>query len=267
MRFTFYKFNRNLYFCSNHYFICIMFSFFKPKPQLKQLLDNSYIDIHSHILPGIDDGSKNNADSELLLNGMIAMGFKKSITTPHTIKNSWDNTKESITATTRQLYTDFPQQTNRLQLQCASEYYLDDHFVSQFQSEDLLTLKNKHVLVEMSYMNAPLQLFDILFELQVKGYTPVLAHPERYSFYHENFQAYHQLKKAGCLFQMNLLSSVGYYGDAVMQTANELLKNKLIDFVGSDMHHKGHLNAFDSKVRISCIKELKTAIANNVFFD
>ncbi len=244
-----------------------MLSLFKSKPQLRQVLDTSYIDIHSHILPGIDDGAKNNQDSELLLNGMIALGFKKSITTPHTIKNSWDNTKEKITTTTATLCIDFPEQSERLQLACASEYYLDDNFVTQFQNEDLLTLKNKHVLVEMSYMSAPLQLYDILFELQLKGYTPVLAHPERYSFYHNSFENYMQLKKAGCLFQMNLLSSVGYYGDDVMQTANNLLKSDLIDFVGSDMHHKGHLDAFENKVRIPSIKKLQQAISNNSFFE
>lgn len=244
-----------------------MLSFFKSKPQLKQLITNSFVDIHSHLLPGIDDGAKNNEESLFLMNGMIDMGFKKCITTPHTIKNSWDNSADKIVSKTTQLCAEYPMETNRLQLTCASEYYMDSHFVSQFQAEELLTLKNKHVLVEMSYVTPPLELYDILFELQLKGYTPVLAHPERYGFFHNSFENYDKLKKAGCLFQLNLLSSVGYYGEDVMRTANSLLKNEMIDFVGSDIHHKGHLNAFSATVKLKAVKELKTAIANNVFFN
>ncbi len=99
----------------------------------------------------------------------------------------------------------------------------------------LLVLKDNYVLVEMSYINQPIQLYDIIFELQVAGYKPVLAHPERYAFFHHNFKNYEKLKHQGCLFQLNLLSTIGYYGTEVTKTAEKLLQIGMIDFVGSDV--------------------------------
>lgn len=244
-----------------------MFSIFKSKPVLRELIPNNYVDIHSHILPGIDDGAKNNNDSQFILTEMKKLGFKKAITTPHTIKNVWDNSKTDIENTYAKLKADLPNQTQDLQLKVASEYFMDENFLELFKSESLLTLKENCVLVEMSYLNPPIQLFEILFELQLKGYKPVLAHPERYNFYHNNFKVYEHLKKAGCFFQMNLLSSVGYYGKDVAITADKLLEKGLIDFVGSDIHHENHIKSFENKIIIKNVSELEKTINANVYFE
>ena len=244
-----------------------MFSIFKSKPVLRELIPNNYVDIHSHILPGIDDGAKNNKDSQFILTEMKKLGFKKAITTPHTIKNVWDNSKTDIENTYAKLKADLPNQTQDLQLKVASEYFMDENFLELFKSESLLTLKENCVLVEMSYLNPPIQLFEILFELQLKGYKPVLAHPERYNFYHNNFKVYEQLKKAGCFFQMNLLSSVGYYGKDVAITADKLLEKGLIDFVGSDIHHENHIKSFENKIIIKNVSELEKTINANIYFE
>ncbi len=243
-----------------------MFSLFKSKPKLFKLIPENYIDIHSHVLPGIDDGAKTIEDTRFLLNEMLDFGFKKVIATPHTMKNVWDNSKAIILQTKAKVEKELSQESNRLQLTCASEYFLDANFVNQFETESLLTLKENYVLVEMSYLNAPIQLYDILFELQLKGYKPILAHPERYIFFHSNFSEYEKLKKAGCLFQMNLLSSVGYYGKEVSLIAEKLLAKEMIDFVGSDIHHKNHILAFKDKIVIKSIDQFEVAIANNSFF-
>ena len=243
-----------------------MLSLFKSKPKLSELIPKDYIDIHSHILPGIDDGAKNLENSEFLLDAMVALGFKKIITTPHTMKNVWDNSRIEIENTLQLVKEKLPKLSEKLDISCASEYFIDENFIEQFQNEKLLPLKDNYVLVEMSYLNAPIQLYDILFSLQLNGYQPVLAHPERYSFFHSNFKEYEKLKKAGCLFQMNLLSSVGYYGKEVAETANKLLANNLINFVGSDVHHHKHIKAFSNKVVIKEVKKLEIAIANNSFF-
>jgi tyrosine-protein phosphatase YwqE len=243
-----------------------MLSLFKSKPKLSELIPNDYIDIHSHVLPGIDDGAKNLDNTEFLLNEMVAFGFQKVITTPHTIKNVWDNSRIDIENALKLVKEKIPNLSDQLAISCASEYFMDENFVQQFQNEKLLTLKDNYVLVEMSYLNAPIQLYDILFNLQLEGYQPVLAHPERYGFFHSNFKEYERLKKAGCLFQMNLLSSVGYYGKDVAETANKLLANDLINFVGSDIHHEHHIKAFSNKVIIKEVKKLENAIANNSFF-
>lgn len=243
-----------------------MFSLFKSKPKLFELIPENYVDIHSHVLPGIDDGAKTIEDTRFLLNEMLDFGFKKVITTPHTMKNVWDNTKTAILEAKAKVEKELPSESNRLQLSCASEYFLDADFVKLFETESLLTLKENYVLVEMSYLNAPIQLYDILFELQLKGYKPILAHPERYIFFHSNFSEYEKLKKAGCLFQMNLLSSVDYYGKEVSLIAEKLLAKEMIDFVGSDIHHKNHILAFKDKIVIKSINQFEVAIANNSFF-
>ena len=153
-----------------------------------------------------------------------------------------------------------------LPFNAAAEHMMDDTFVELFKSKPLQTLKENYVLVEMSYINAPINLYDILFELQLAGYKPVLAHPERYMFFHHKFEEYNKLKKAGCLFQLNLLSATGYYGEGVLKAAEKLLNENMIDFTGSDVHHKRHAEAFKNNVPFKKTDSLVKAIKNNAFF-
>lgn len=243
-----------------------MLSLFKSKPRLSELIPNDYIDIHSHILPGIDDGAQNMENSKFLLESMIGFGFSKVITTPHTMKNVWDNSSATINNALNLVQTDLPKLSKQVNLQSASEYFLDENLMQLAQKEKLLTLKDNYILVEMSYLNAPIQLYDFLFELQLKGYQLVLAHPERYTFFHSKKKEYNKLKKAGCLFQMNLLATVGYYGNEVAETADYLLKENQYDFVGSDIHHKNHIAAFQNKLVIKNHKQMEMIIEKNSFF-
>ncbi|UGS24190.1 tyrosine-protein phosphatase [Flavobacterium channae] len=243
-----------------------MLSLFKSKPKLAELIPSGYVDIHSHVLPGIDDGAQNIADTEFLLKEMKQLGFSKVITTPHTMKNVWDNTTDSIRNTHVLVQKELPELSKKVALNCASEYFLDENLMQLAQQESLLTLKDNVILIEMSYLNAPIQLYDFLFELQLKGYQLVLAHPERYNYFHSNKKEFAKLKKAGCLFQLNLLATVGYYGKNVAETADYLLKEDLYDFVGSDIHHKNHVAAFQNKVIIKNHKTLEETMTKNVFF-
>jgi tyrosine-protein phosphatase YwqE len=243
-----------------------MFSIFKSKPVLKDLIPDDHIDIHSHLLPGIDDGAKNFEDTLLLTTALQGFGVSQFITTPHIIQHVWDNTHEQILAKKAETVLELQRNHISIPFKAAAEYLMDDQFVRLFQSKDLLTLKDNYVLVEMSYINAPIQLYDILFDLQVAGYIPVLAHPERYLFYHNNFNEYVKLKRAGCLFQLNLLSIVGYYGAGITKIAEQLLQKGLYSFVGSDVHHNNHIAAFDQKVQIKDVMPLQEAFANNQFF-
>ena len=243
-----------------------MLSLFKSKPKLAELIPSGYVDIHSHILPGIDDGAQKIKDSEFLLESMIDFGFSKVITTPHTMKNVWDNTTSSIGDAYNLVHSELPELSKQVSLQFASEYFLDENLIRLAQQEKLLSLKDNFILIEMSYLNAPIQLYDFLFELQLKGYQLVLAHPERYNYFHSNKKEYQKLKKAGCLFQLNLLSTVGYYGKNVAEIADYLLKENLYDFVGSDIHHKNHVAAFQNKVMIKNYQILEETMPKNVFF-
>ena len=146
-----------------------MFSFLKSKPTLAALIPNNYVDIHSHVLPGIDDGAKNLKDSKFLLEAMIGFGFKKCITSPHTMANVYNNTIETINNAKDKVEDELSDLAKQLDLRAASEYYIDENFIENFKSNPLLTLKDNYVLVEMSFLNPPIQLHDYLFELQLAG--------------------------------------------------------------------------------------------------
>lgn len=245
-----------------------MLSFLKQKPYLKDLLSKDYIDIHSHVLPGIDDGAKTINDTIRLVKAFEAIGISQFITTPHMSYYIWNNSPQVICSKHNETSLLLAEHGIRKTFKAAAEYFMDDWFEQHFKTEQLLTLKDNYVLVEMSYINAPVQLYKILFDLQVAGYIPVLAHPERYLFYHKNFHEYHRLKKAGCLFQLNLLAVVGYYGSEITKVAEELLKKGMYDFVGSDVHHDNHIASFSQKLKIdnTSLSTLKEIIANNQFF-
>lgn len=243
-----------------------MFSLFKSKPTLKDLIPDNHIDIHSHLLPGIDDGAKTFQDTLRLTKALQAIGVSEFITTPHIIQHVWDNTSDEIQSKKAETILQLEKNEIIVPFRAAAEYLMDDQFVRLFETGQLLTLKDNFVLVEMSYINAPIQLYSILFDLQVAGYIPVLAHPERYLFYQNNFNEYAKLKKAGCLFQLNLLSIVGYYGAGITKTAEQLLQKGMYTYVGSDVHHNNHIKAFDLKVQIKDLAPLSEAIVNNQFF-
>lgn len=242
-----------------------MFHFIKQSTYLKDLIPSNHVDIHSHLLPGIDDGASRIEDTLFLTKGLQELGFEQCVTTPHIIKNVWENTPEIIESAYQSTQTVL-KNDRELSLRYAAEYMIDLHFIKLFENNSLLTLKENYVLVEISYINPPIQLYNIIFDLQIAGYRPVLAHPERYVYYHHNFNEYEKLKNAGCLFQLNLLSTVGYYGNEVAKASEALLRKGMIDYVGSDVHHTKHLEAFSNKVLMKDVSQLKKVIENNQFF-
>lgn len=216
--------------------------FFRNKINLKMLIPNGYTDIHSHILPGIDDGAKTMDDSIALIKKFKEMGIQKIITTPHVMGGVWLNSTDIILKKLEEVrkrlhmegITDFS-------IDAAAEYMLDDNFETLLRKKDLLPIKNNMILVELSYLNPPANLFDILFDMQIAGYKPVLAHPERYNYYHMDRVKYANLKRAGALFQLNLLALTKYYGASVQKTALYLLEKNMYNCVGTDAHHLRHL--------------------------
>ena len=243
-----------------------MLSFLKSKPALKELFDGSFVDIHSHILPGIDDGAKNMTKSIELVSALQKLGVSQMITTPHINHYVWNNSPEIIQSKLKETQKTLEENKIKMPVQAAAEYFIDSWFENHFKEEKLLTLKDNYVLVEMSYLNAPLNIYKTIFEIQVAGYIPVLAHPERYVFYHNRFSEYEKLKNAGCVFQLNLLSTVEYYGSQIAKTADDLLAKGMYNFCGTDVHHKKHIAAFDDKIKIKNIEPLKEVIKNNQFF-
>ncbi len=240
-----------------------MISLFKKKPTLVELIPKGFVDIHSHILPNIDDGSKSIEETSILLEEMALLGINKCIATPHTMPNVWDNSSDFIQETFLNTKSNLPKNLDQMLHRVSSEYMMDETFIERLQNEKLLAIKDNIVLVEMSYLNPTVDLKNILFQLQIKGYTPLLAHPERYLYYHNSKQDYFRLKELGCLFQLNLLSTIEYYGKSVTTIADFLLANNLIDFVGSDIHHNHHVSAFYHKIKIKSQNELIDAMNKN----
>ncbi|KGL60308.1 tyrosine-protein phosphatase [Polaribacter sp. Hel1_33_49] len=218
--------------------------FFKKKEiPLDEFFPKGFVDMHSHLLPGIDDGAKDLDTSIALIQKMSSYGIKNFITTPHVLGDMYPNTPEIIKSKLNEVREALQKRNiTDITIDAAAEYMLDEQFSAILEKDKLLTLKDNYILVEMSYFNAPINLYEILFEIQLKGYKPVIAHPERYNFYHNDFKHYYKLKTAGCLFQLNLLSLTEHYGKPVQKTTEKLLKENLYDFVGTDAHHEKHLD-------------------------
>ncbi len=243
-----------------------MFSIFKSKPKLSELIPAKSVDFHSHILYGLDDGAQSKEDTVFLMESLEKLGFSTLIASPHTTPFVWENTKEGILSQCEKIQSELPELADRLGLRTASEYLMDNSFLARIEKEKLLTIKDSYILVEMSYIAPPVELFEIIFKLKTWGYIPVLAHPERYKFYHNSTDTYKKLKDSGCLFQLNLLSTTGYYGEAELKTTDWLLKQDMYDFAATDTHHQRHIKAYDSKIKVKDSKKITELISNNQLF-
>jgi tyrosine-protein phosphatase YwqE len=230
-----------------------MFSIFNKKTNYS-LKDFSILkaDFHSHLIPGIDDGAKSTEDSLSLIQQLIDLGFEKLITTPHIHHDYYPNTTESIQNGLQKLRPELSKSGINIDFHAAAEYYMDEHFEGLLETKTpLLKIHNNLVLVEMSFFGAPPKLEEYIFKMQMQSYKPIIAHPARYSFFKGQLAPYQRLKDMGCLFQINLLSLAGYYGKETMETAQKLIKNNLVEYLATDLHHQRHLDclkgALDNK--------------------
>ncbi len=244
-----------------------MFHFFKKKSSITSYFPENYVDIHSHIIPGIDDGSKNLEASVAMLQRMSDFGIQHFILTPHIMEGVWENTSEIIQHKLSELKNHLNSiNFHPINIQVAAEYMLDSNFNKLVENKDLLVLKDNKILIEMSYFNAPINIYDILFKIQIAGYTPVLAHPERYTYLHSKYNEFKKLKEAGCLFQLNLLSLSNYYGKSIQSVAVQLLKDNLIDFVGSDVHNQYQIDTLESINNPKIIQLVLPVLEKNTLF-
>ena len=216
----------------------MIFNLFKSKPTLKELIPKEFVDIHSHILPGLDDGAKNINESIELITGMKKMGYSKIICTPHTYPGLYSNTSELIENSKKKL---LESSELNVSISCASEYMIDTYLIEKAKNKDILTLRKNFVLIETGFLFQNKNIYNIIFEIILNGYRPILAHPERYLYFEDNFKEFWKLKKCGCKFQINLLSLINYYKNSkIINLSEKLLKNGLIDYVGSDVHNINH---------------------------
>ncbi len=212
--------------------------FFKQKNPQEGNFSALGVDMHSHLIPAVDDGANSKEDSLSLIKGLADLGFEKLFTTPHSMLGTHPNTKATLTDACDIVSPLVP---HGIELLLSSEYYLDEHFDHLLATDQLLPLPGNRLLVEFSQVSRPMQLEETLFDLALKGYQIVLAHPERYLFFHKNFNDFIRLKDMGLEFQVNALSLSNHYGKNIRAVAEKLIEHQLIDFMGTDTHNLKHI--------------------------
>lgn len=220
-----------------------MFDFFFKRVKPQHLFFET--DVHCHLAPGIDDGQQTASGGADLMERESQWGISRIILTPHITQDTFENTPEIITDAVNQLKDEVNSRGIHVALEYSAEHRLDAFFRSELENGNIKPFPGNYLLVENPFVQEAWDLDNQLFDLNIKGYKPVLAHPERYAYYFSHPERYEQLHSAGTLFQINLLSLAGYYGRSVKKIAEMLISKQLVDFVGSDMHNLIHAEAIE----------------------
>ena len=240
-------------------------SLFGKKKSFAGLLSTT--DLHSHLLPGIDDGVQTIDESIEVIKGFINLGYKKLITTPHIMYDFYKNDADIINTKLAEVREGLARESLDIELNAAAEYYLDEYFLDLINSDSqLLTFGDNYVLFELSFMSKPMILKEAIFNLQTKGYKPVLAHAERYLYYHNSIKELEELHDSGVLLQLNTLSLSGFYSKEVKKMANMLIKANMISFIGSDCHNANQLMFLSKTLNSADMNSLKelNLLNNNI---
>lgn len=216
---------------------------FSKSTKIKELAELSRIgvDMHSHFIPGIDDGAQTIDDSLNMLRAMRDFGYRKVITTPHIMSDYYQNTPEIILSGLETVREAVKREGIEIEVFAAAEYYLDFDLESKIEKGGLLTFGNNYLLFEVSYMNPPDIMNQVIFKMVTNGYRPILAHPERYPFWYDDFEKYEEFKDKGVLLQLNINSLTGYYGPGAKKIAQQLIEKNMVDFIGTDCHRMDHV--------------------------
>ncbi|GAA3973178.1 tyrosine-protein phosphatase [Mucilaginibacter dorajii] len=234
-----------------------MFGLFKKKQGRKDITFNYesiMVDMHSHVLPGIDDGAKTPQDSVILIRKMIDLGIKKIIATPHVMIDFYRNTPETIATSLELLKAELVKENIDIPIETAAEHYFDETFEARVNEGRLMTMGDNYVLFEFSFINKPPNVIPVLQRMNDLGYKPILAHPERYPYL--DLDQYKNIQNWGCSLQLNTIALTGYYGGDVKRQAEMLVDNQMIDFISSDMHHEKHAMALKDALRTSYLEKL-----------
>ncbi len=233
-----------------------MFGLFKKKEKkpITFNYESILVDMHSHVLPGIDDGAQTVQDSVVLVKKLIDLGIKKIIATPHIMIDFYRNTPETIGSALEVLKAELKRQNINIPIEAAAEHYFDETFEARVRDGKLMTMGDNYVLFEFSFINQPPNVVHVIQKMNDMGYKPILAHPERYPFM--DLEQYRHIRGWGCSLQLNTISLTGYYGKEVKRQAEILVDNELVDFISSDMHHEKHAFALQEALRTPHLEKL-----------
>jgi tyrosine-protein phosphatase YwqE len=217
--------------------------------QKKVLNQPLKVDIHSHLLAGIDDGVKSTDEAIEIILQFQKLGYKKLITTPHVMSDVYRNTPDVIHQKLQELNNILSEKKIDVIVEAAAEYYLDETLFSKIErNEKLLTFGNKYLLFETNFMNEPFNLKEFIFLATTRGYKLVLAHPERYMYIHEQFKKAEDLFDRGVLFQINVSSISGFYSKAIQKIAFKLIDKNMVHWIGSDCHQLSHVHLLEKSI-------------------
>ncbi len=235
------------------------FSFLLKDAEQKPAIEPLQVDMHSHFLPNLDDGSTSLEESVTLLRWFEDRGYKKIITTPHIIQDQYQNSPETIFPALEKVREAMQAAGSALKIEAAAEYFIDEQFIGWLDSDQpLLTLKDKYVLVETGFMNEPAYLREVFFKMRLKGYKPVFAHPERYMYLQIKKEKVEELFDGGVFLQVNLMSLSGYYGPQALKLAEWMIEKGFVHFLGSDCHRIQHLEHVAKALQSRAYKKLRT---------
>jgi protein-tyrosine phosphatase len=216
----------------------------KPLPEPISFADVA-VDMHSHFIPGIDDGAPTLADSVALIEAMAAFGFKKVITSPHIYFDLYKNTSAIVLDGLQKVKTAVAEAGIPIEVEAAAEYFLDEHTEELIERKELLTFGKNYVLFEISFAAEPANLGRGIFNMHLQGYKPIIAHPERYDYWHHDFSKYESLIDKDVLIQINTNCLTGQYGPGAKRICERLIDAGMVSFIGSDCHHVGHLQLLE----------------------
>jgi protein-tyrosine phosphatase len=222
-------------------------------------LESLGVDMHSHLIPGIDDGVKSIEESLQSIRLLHEIGYSHIVTTPHIMSDYYPNTPEVILDGLEKVRLAVQKEGIPVTIDAAAEYYIDYQFYTRFDTANLLTINNRFLLFELSFLNPPEILKDIIFKMQTAGYIPILAHPERYTYWFRNFNIYKELKDRGVWMQVNINSFADEYGVPTRKLAEKLLKEDMVDLIGSDFHRPQHIEVMRMALRNKHLQKFITS--------
>ena len=224
------------------------------------------VDVHSHLIPAIDDGVESLDETIEIITQLGKLGIRKVITTPHIIQDHYPNTREIIESGLERVRNALNERgINNVTIEAAAEYYFDDSFVKRIDSgEELMTFGKGFVLIETAFMNKPIALQEVFFQLISNGYIPVLAHPERYSYLYQNIEELVELREMGVKIQVNAFSLIGHYSQDSRLFAEQLINKGMVDFLGSDIHRPRHIILYKRMLKSSLFHKCRQlSLLNN----
>ena len=221
-------------------------------------------DMHSHLIPGIDDGAQDMDQTIAMLDKFASLGYKKVVTTPHIMTDSFPNNPEIILSGLEKVKNEIKKVGIEIEIEAAAEYYFDETLMPKIKNKELLTFGDNYVLVEFAFHSPPQFLDQLFFELKTHGYRPVIAHFERYLYYLGKIDKAEKWRSEGINIQINLNSLFGQYGPEVQKQAEKLIDEGQFDFVGTDCHRIEHLMILEKNLSSPYLHKIGKYLIKNM---